>query len=105
MSKILGKTKEVVRSTVRELDGIQCDRCKRVISMDQYKSNRKGARYFEVTTGHNDWGSESIESIEDHDICPECLTDFINAYLKEEDSNTAYIGIKTQVVYPRDIWE
>lgn len=98
MSKVFGKTEEIIKTTVRVLDGIRCDKCGKVISANLINTNRKAARYFKVTTGHNDWGLESPESINHVDICPECINEFVKSYL-EKGSDTAYIEIETDLCY------
>lgn len=71
-----------------------CDVCKKEIL--------KGSGYWNVTTGHNDWGRDSIDSIEHFDICSEiCLMSKFSDYLDEsggDDYNTEYIKIE------RDRW-
>ncbi|MBU3186520.1 hypothetical protein [Clostridium estertheticum] len=63
-----------------------CDLCKQEIPTDSY--------YYEVITGHNDWGHDSVDSIEKFDICSdECLKKKFNEYL-EESSKTKYIEIE-----------
>lgn len=98
MSKVFGKTEEIIKTTVRVLDGIRCDKCGKVISSNIINTNRKAAKYFKVTTGHNDWGLESPESVENMDICPECIDEFVKSYL-EDCSYTAYIEIEADLCY------
>lgn len=53
--------------------------------------------YWHVTTGHNDWGNDSRESIENMDVCSvECLDEVFDNYCKESDSpyTTRYIEIE-----------
>jgi hypothetical protein len=70
----------------RTLTKIVCDRCKKEIEKEKH--------YYEVTTEHEDWGSESIESIDDKDICSdECLQKEFESYL-EFKSNTKQIRIE-----------
>lgn len=109
MSKVLNEeVKEVVVAKVRKLDGIMCDVCEKFI---EAKSKRFGWEkypiYFEVTTGHKDWGNDSHESIEHRDVCPDCINKFVADYLSDElnYSTTKYIEIETEVVYPHDISE
>ena len=57
-----------------------CDICKKEIDTN------KG--YWEVITGHNDWGNDSIDSIESFDVCSEnCLIDKFKKYIKESGKN------------------
>ena len=67
---------------------IRCDSCNKKI---------KG-KYFEITTGHNDWGNDSIDSIEHKDICDDCVNKYCDNYLKENQrSNTAYIDVEPEI--------
>lgn len=53
--------------------------------------------YFNVVTGHNDWGNDSIDSIEDnHYCCIGCLGDTMVHYyvVKAHNSRTAYFNIE-----------
>lgn len=53
--------------------------------------------FWHVTTGHNDWGNDSRESIENMDVCSvECLDKIFDNYCKESDSpyTTRYIEIE-----------
>lgn len=64
---------------------VMCDVCNKEI---------EGENYYEVTTGHEDWGNDSIESVENFDICSnECLDVKIEEFSKEE-SKTKYIKIE-----------
>ena len=63
-----------------------CDRCKEKISnLDSY---------YNVTTGHYDWGRDSIDSIERLHICScKCLELEMKDYLGNSD-DTCYINIE-----------
>lgn len=53
--------------------------------------------FWHVTTGHNDWGNDSCESIESFDVCSvECLGKVFDNYCKESNviCNTEYIEIE-----------
>ena len=67
-----------------------CDVCKRNINTN------KG--YWELTTGHHDWGNDSVDSIEHFDICSEiCLRKKFDEYIKEsgeDDWNTMYFEVE-----------
>jgi hypothetical protein len=58
----------------------------------------KNKRHWELTTGHHDWGNDSVESIEDFDICSEeCLRKKFDEYVKESgasDYNTMYFKVE-----------
>lgn len=101
MSNVLGKeSKRVVYKTVRTLEGIRCDICGRVIPVEKYKSDE--SRYFEVMTGHHDWGAESCESIEHRDICPTCIGGFLSGYLFDV-KGTEYVEVETHYAHIQDV--
>lgn len=71
---------------------IRCDSCNKKI-VDKEK-------YFEVTTGHNDWGNDSCDSIRHLDICEKCLNKYVGDYFKKtKESYTAYINVEPEVFY------
>jgi hypothetical protein len=71
------KTKVLVETT--------CDVCNFVVP------ERKG---YDVVTGHNDWGNDSHESVEDKNVCSDyCLTLIFEGYLKNSYT-TKYIEIE-----------
>lgn len=64
-----------------------CDICNGVIN--------KG--YWKLTTGHYDWGNDSIDSIEDFDVCSgDCLREKFDEYVSEswDDYNTMYFKVE-----------
>ena len=86
--KIPGEKKEVVVRTVYKLAGVKCDVCGRVIEPPT-KENRyhwmdNDYKYYSVTTGHNDWGNDSCESIKHYDVCPDCINKFVAEYLGDK---------------------
>lgn len=88
----------VVVKKKKELEGIQCDRCGKIIEAVAF-CRRDSNKYFEVMTGHKDWGAESGESIEHKHICPDCIIPFITDYISECKS-TEYIEIETNHCCP-----
>ena len=84
------KEYEVKTHTVTERvctkETMYCDVCNSVI-------DDNGA-YWELTTGHNDWGNDSVDSIEYFDICSDaCLKAKFVEYAKESGAsewNTMY---------------
>lgn len=99
MSEILSnEVKEIVYRKTKELVGIKCDICGKLIPVDKRGYKNDKCKYFEVTTGHNDWGSESCESIEHRDICPECVSGFVAEYLANAEG-TEYIEVETEYGY------
>lgn len=104
MSKVLhNEVKKVIYRNVRALVGIRCDICERIALAEI--NNGKWPVYFEVTTGHNDWGNDSCESVEHQDICPDCINKFVAEYLSHVNGTSKYIEIETVHVYPKDIQE
>lgn len=92
-----------VKKLVKEPIGckIICDGCKKVILEDHKEWTDHSSElidYYEVQTGHYDWGHDSIESIEYFHLCPDCLMTFVEKY--KEDShkgnrqNTKYCNIE-----------
>lgn len=91
------KTK-MVETDIVESTEIICDECNAVIAHftedgKVYKSYFDD--YFDVTTGHHDWGNDSVESIEERNICPQCLDKLYSEYKKLclGRYNTRYIEI------------
>lgn len=57
-------------------------------------------KYYAVTTGHHDWGSESIESVQHFDICPDCIFEFVKNYLLRDASpRSGELEIETEHIY------
>ena len=55
-----------------------CDVCNKEI---------KGS-YWQLTTHHNDWGNDSIESYEYFDVCSkECMREKFEEYLEDSDND------------------
>ena len=85
---------EVKTHTVTERvcakETMHCDVCNGVIE------KHKG--YWELITGHNDWGRDSVDSIENFDICSEaCLRKKFDEYVRESgssDYNTMYFEVE-----------
>lgn len=105
MEVLSKETKEVVKAQVRELKAIRCDICEKDLPtevIDAGSHIKTRPMYFAVTTGHRDWGNDSWESIEHHDICPDCINKFVTEYLSMATS-TQHIEIETEHVCPREI--
>lgn len=64
---------------------------------DDYRVDR---RYYEVTTSHHDWGSESIESFSTEDICRKCLPEYLAEWMSKW-SSTAEFSIVTKTCCPK----
>lgn len=78
-----------------------CDCCKKEITnwedADRFNAENE-SKYFRVTTGHHDWGNDSIESICYLDICPNCINDYFRKYI-EAGGRTSYIEVYTKHAY------
>lgn len=84
-----GKPK-IIKNEERKCEYIRCDVC------DKKIKNRE--KYFEVTTSHNDWGNDSVDSIRYKDVCVNCINKFVEDYLEEyKNSNTAEIEIESNI--------
>ena len=85
--------KEVERIINDEvLESVTCDICNARIG--------KGVLYFDITTGHYEWGNDSCESIESFQACcSECLKRFIdNDFAKMlEGYHSAYINVESDI--------
>ena len=94
MSEILSETTETVLKVKRNVTGVRCDVCEKIISVNRGVASR----YFNVRTGHNDWGNDSCDSIEHFDFCCyDCLQKFFEEYFKDNESDTAYMDIRTEL--------
>ena len=88
------KEYEVKTHTVTERvcvkETMHCDVCGGIIDAN-------GA-YWELTTGHCDWGHDSVDSIENFDICSEaCLREKFYEYARESSAsewNTMYFEVE-----------
>lgn len=91
--KLSDKSEEVIYKTRRLVEGVECDICKKYIPAQNWKA--PVSKYFRVTTGHNDWGNDSIDSIEHYDICPDCINKFMTDYIFNA-KGTEYMEIETE---------
>lgn len=81
-----------------------CDKCGKLLEY-RYNPLVKGlvniskehmkVEYYEVTTGHHDWGNDSIDSVEHHDYCPTCVLQAMDEYYERTNgkNNTQYLEI------------
>lgn len=83
MGKIYDKAGAVQYRVERTyLSYVCCDQCKKTIETGYDVGKGKcSAEYFEVTTGHNDWGNDSCDSWKELYLCRDCMKDFVNKYL------------------------
>lgn len=101
MSEILSETTETVVKIKRKVTGIKCDICEKIIPVNRGRESM----YFEVYTGHNDWGNDSCESLETKDVCPDCINKFTTEYLQHAPGTSRYIEIITTYASSYERWE
>ena len=88
------KEYEIKTHTVTEKvcvkETMYCDICNGVID--------NNAEYWELTTGHHDWGNDSVDSIKYFDVCSEvCLRKKFDEYVRESGTkycNTMYFEVE-----------
>lgn len=98
IKKITRKVMKEVEETVSSV-GI-CDMCGKEFNYEEGLTKVKRAYYYQILTGHHDWGNDSCDSMQYTDACcDECLLRFIQNWLQDKDvirSHTAYIEINKQ---------
>ena len=103
------KAEKVLVERIKKVQtSVVCDKCGKEIVAKKRPDNWDWStqKYFNVTTGHNDWGNDSYESVKHFDICQECILDFVSNYLKSSKRSTsAYIEIDSGFSYPNVEWE
>lgn len=84
--KIYKKVSHIVSKEV--CVDIYCDICNKKIDTKD--------KFYEITTSHFDWGNDSIDSINNHDVCSnKCLFLFLADYYDDfEDRHTKRIEIQ-----------
>ena len=106
------KNEYCVMITEREVTTVEkcfCDRCKKLIwarygreyaRIFDYGSREytEKVEWFKVTTGHHDWGNDSVDSIDNREYCRECIPFVFGKYLdgsrEEGIENTEYIEVE-----------
>lgn len=82
MRKYEKKEVTVIKETLVK---IVCDVCNKEIDANE--------EYYGIVRGHNDWGNDSVDSVECKDACSDaCLQKEFNEYL-EYDSDTKFIEV------------
>ena len=83
------KRKEIKKYEEIENETI-CDICKKqILGEEDYKTSfrTKMSHFYEITTHHNDWGNDSVDSYEYFDACcEECLFKFLKEYFDGTDA-------------------
>jgi hypothetical protein len=70
------KATKMIERTIEELSSLICDGCEKPITGKRINDHTiEGVPYFNVTTGHHDWGMSSSETREEHQFCSmDCVT-------------------------------
>ena len=105
----------MVKQETEYINTCKCDRCGKVIFKhcgEDFRVQFQGIRtfpvsFYTVTTGHNDWGNDSVDSINHMDICPSCLVNEYSDYVDRasKGNNSEYIHIDHANTYSLDIEE
>ena len=91
MSREMKWKKEMREINVCVEGELTCDACRKVIDITKQEGS-----FYHINSGHNEWGTDSIDSIDDLDACcDECLIILVNKWLDRwKGYNTAYINIE-----------
>ena len=84
--------KKAVYQDVILSEECRCDRCGRHLwyhTKDGHKKPGLGtAEYYNVVTGHNDWGRDSVDSVETYDVCVGCAKKMFEEYIEDSFNKT-----------------
>lgn len=85
MVREITEVREVVKTneTVVVAEVRKCDVCGKIIfdSREQLSFFERRP-YWDITTGHHDWGNDSVDSIKNKDVCSKkCLQKVFDEYL------------------------
>lgn len=76
-----------------------CDVCKKLIFERRFDPQYAGkhkvpVQWYRVTTGHNDWGNDSVDSVETMHVCsPECLNQVLHEFYDRSFHSNTFPGI------------
>ena len=81
-----------------------------MVDSEELPKNNLMTDYWQVTTGHNDWGNDSVDSISTYEICSEdCLKTLMIKYIegctKRSRRNSWYMDINHEVICGFEIGE
>ena len=95
MSREMKWKKEMREVNVCVEGELTCDACKKTIDI-----TKQDGTYYNIWSGHNDWGNDSPDSIDDLDACcDECLNTLVNKWLEKwHGYPTAYINIQRKCI-------
>jgi len=94
---------KMVEKRIETVIRLFCDKCGKPLHKEygeeykqyEWREYKESVEYFSVTTGHNDWGNDSCESIEHKTYCRECLSVAFAKYLERcGDADTEYMEIE-----------
>jgi len=114
MSEKIQYKSTMVEQKVPYITELYCDKCKKVIKQsisDNFKDIRKvdssnRVEWYEVMTGHHDWGNDSIDSIKNQDICTYCIDDVLAEFKDRASGDTTeYINIDHCWNYNHELME
>lgn len=92
----------VVDETICEV--LVCDVCGKEFALVCPKGEtHKRFDYFSLTTGHYDWGNDSVDSISHYDLCSEeCVKKKLNEYFADcNHYGTAYFNLEQEF---KNVW-
>lgn len=78
--KYYSKKVKMIEEETTDLEYIRCDGC--------HEKIKEKERFWRVTTSHHSWGNDSVDSIENYDICNKCIADFSKHYFDNATYNT-----------------
>lgn len=95
--RITERKEQTITQVTDVLIARKCDICGKMIEKVEHRGWGDLYNYFLITTHHNDWGNDSIDSYEYYDACcPDCVIKFTEKYVREaqEGPNSKEIEIK-----------
>lgn len=98
---------------VKDVAYLYCDKCGKLIYKKTLSTNNYNnpVQWFKVTTGHHDWGNDSVDSIETKELCCECIKSEFEQYHNYATKtngegnimNSEYIEIEHNWCYSDDL--
>ena len=96
--RIIERKEQTIKQVNDVLIARKCDICGKMI--EKVEDRCCGGtgdlyNYFLITTHHNDWGNDSIESYEHYDACcSDCVIKFTEKYVREAQARPGIINSK-----------
>lgn len=92
--------KEVTVTEMRTIGHqIYCDECQKLIADTAVSLPKYDVQYWEITTGHYDWGNDSGDSVEEHHYCSrDCLKKAFDKYIEQTENrrNSQYFEVQNR---------